>query len=310
MAVDGVKGAQAERVARILRRLRGAAAVGLLLVAGVGFWEHREGMRFSETTTGTVVALTRAEYSGAGRGDSTPPRIEYQVAGRAYSLVRPRAVFDLFRFDEIGEPVPLRYDPRHPEQAVVDLPWYRYPVTGTLGLLVAMFLGAVLWFNTVGRHSLEVGLERRERLAKRYHTLPSAGSNRRRILAGLHRYLAALMLIPIPLLLFGVFQRDPWPAIAAFAIAIWLGRRLRAVARCPHCGASLFEAIQPGAPAGHHPLWLRDLLAGGKPLECASCGRELDSLSSNRPADESSVPGAPPPQVRAPSQKRSRQARR
>lgn len=263
-----------QRLARSFRRLRRLAALSFLLLAVAGLWEHREAKRYTATVSGTVIELTRSP--SGGRGDRTPPRIEYTVAGRVYTLVHPRAVLDLFRFHQLGESVPLRYDPARPERAVIDLPWYRYPFTTTLALLSLLFLTALVYCETVARHRLLREVQRQERLFQRYRAPLPTRAHRRRILSALHRHMAALVLTTVPLIVFGTIERNPLPVLAALATAILLSLRTKRIARCPHCGASLYDAIAAWAPSRYTALWLRDLLAKGIPLECAACGRELD----------------------------------
>ncbi|RMG14368.1 MAG: DUF3592 domain-containing protein [Deltaproteobacteria bacterium] len=119
----------------------------LVLLPATALWEHRDARRYGGTTVGRIAEFTRARHGGLV--DGRPPRIEYAVGEKRFTIVRPRAVFDLFRLDEIGDPVPVRYDPEHPGDAVIDLPWYRYPVTAAFSALGLLFLASVfvVWFR-------------------------------------------------------------------------------------------------------------------------------------------------------------------
>ncbi len=159
---------QSEAAKATLRGLRRAPMWGVVAVVVAALWEHGSASQYSATTTGTIIEFTRAAQP-CSRCDSTPPRISYEVEGRPYSVVVPRAVFDVYRFDDVGDAVPLCYDPDRPEEATIDLPWYRYPVTSTLVVLTALVAGVAAWSLTFGRRKLlrRIEAEQQRRLARR-----------------------------------------------------------------------------------------------------------------------------------------------
>lgn len=159
---------ESEAATVALRGLRRVPIWGLVGVVAVALWEHGSASRYRATTTGTIVEFTRAAHP-CYRCDNTPPRISFTVEGRTHSVVVPRAVFDAYRFDDVGDSVPLRYDPERPEDATIDALWYRYPGASSVAVLTVLATVGVAWALTFGRRRLlrRIEAERQRRLARR-----------------------------------------------------------------------------------------------------------------------------------------------
>lgn len=266
--------ARARHVKNILR------VVLLLLVAtGIAFTIEYSRIRDGTETTGRIVAKHRKPHGGGPFGDPYEIVIEYRAPGQHKRFATSRAIWDMSgKLNSIGATVPVWY--LDDGRASINRFSYLYPITLTLlglttiGAISALFVPLVI---PQSHHDVFSSRVRRYQDAKnRPHQHLSA--NRKLLLSRLHRLLlmlgGALGLIAI-----GILRSSVWSLIAALVgVILWLFA-IRRMLVCPHCGASLVEAlkeIEPRITTRTNWLIVRDYLAKGVPVICRSCGRSLD----------------------------------
>jgi hypothetical protein len=110
--------------------------VGALLLA-IGFFIWSSTRRFMESSLeaeGTVVAFNRSAKGGYA------PVFEYRASGRQIQVAE--SLYSSPPQFELGEKVPIRYDPENPESARIDRPFNLYFAPVLLAGLGLIFGGA------------------------------------------------------------------------------------------------------------------------------------------------------------------------